>query len=141
MKTEITPESKARFFALYVSQKVLLLGFPFEDRPLRLTGDYCEDIGDEKKVLLKPLSALSDEDAIEYFDILWAKQHKAKSKAFKIDYGKEWALSIEAERFGLIPFGFVAGVDFLRSRGYALPFLGISVEQQIEAGWIKLMTQ
>lgn len=34
-----------------------------------------------------------------------------------------------------IPF---EAVDFLRSRGYALPWMGVSVEQQIEWGWIKI---
>lgn len=29
-------------------------------------------------------------------------------------------------------------IDYLRSKGYALPYLGISVEEQIEFGWIKL---
>jgi hypothetical protein len=29
-------------------------------------------------------------------------------------------------------------VDYLRSKGYALPFLGMSVEEQINLGWIKL---
>lgn len=28
--------------------------------------------------------------------------------------------------------------DFLRSRGYALPYMGISVEEQVSRGWIKL---
>lgn len=31
--------------------------------------------------------------------------------------------------------------DYLRSKGYALPWLGLSVEQQIEYGWIKIITQ
>lgn len=28
--------------------------------------------------------------------------------------------------------------DYLRSKGYALPYMGISVEDQIKYGWIKL---
>jgi hypothetical protein len=28
--------------------------------------------------------------------------------------------------------------DFLRSKGYALPYLGISITEQIEFGWVKL---
>ena len=31
--------------------------------------------------------------------------------------------------------------DYLRSRGYAMPFCGLSVEQQIEYGWVKLRTK
>ena len=30
-------------------------------------------------------------------------------------------------------------VDFLRAKGYALPFRGISVQQQIQNWWIKLI--
>lgn len=29
--------------------------------------------------------------------------------------------------------------DYLRSKGYALPFRGISVERQVELGWIRLI--
>ncbi|WGQ15544.1 hypothetical protein [Sphingobacterium faecium] len=29
--------------------------------------------------------------------------------------------------------------DFLRSKGYALPFMGLTVEKQIEYGWIKIL--
>lgn len=31
-------------------------------------------------------------------------------------------------------------VDFLRSKGYVLPWMGLSVEQLVEFGWIKLKT-
>lgn len=31
--------------------------------------------------------------------------------------------------------------DYLRSRGYALPWMGVSVEEQIKRGWIKLKTK
>lgn len=30
-------------------------------------------------------------------------------------------------------------VDYLRSRGYALPWMGLSVDEMVEAGWIKLI--
>lgn len=30
-------------------------------------------------------------------------------------------------------------IDYLRSKGYALPFMGIPVEEQIELGWIKII--
>lgn len=31
--------------------------------------------------------------------------------------------------------------DYLRSKGYALPWMGISVEEQISKGWVKLSTR
>ena len=87
---------------------------------------------------LKPLSKLSDDDAIEYFDILWHENHHSKSKEFKIEYGKDWANSILAERFGLIPSNVLHGIDFLRSKGYAIPFMEYSVEKLVELGWVRL---
>ncbi|WP_294203058.1 hypothetical protein [uncultured Chryseobacterium sp.] len=89
---------------------------------------------------LKPLSELTDEDAIEFFDIVWAKvgNHKNQSREFKISFGKDWALSPMSERYGLIPSGLFHGIDFLRSRGYALPWMGLSIETLQEYGWLKL---
>ena len=31
--------------------------------------------------------------------------------------------------------------DYLRSKGYAIPWLGLSVEEMVEAGWIKLVEE
>lgn len=30
-------------------------------------------------------------------------------------------------------------IDFLRSKGYALPWMGLSIEQLIEYGWVKIL--
>jgi hypothetical protein len=87
---------------------------------------------------LKPLSKLTDDDAIEYFDILWYETHKSKSKEFKIEYGKDWANSILSERFGLIPSNILHGIDFLRSKGYVIPFMEYSVEMLVDVGWVRL---
>lgn len=35
----------------------------------------------------------------------------------------------------------VFAMDWLRSRGYAIPWMGLSIEEMVEAGWIKLITQ
>lgn len=54
-----------------------------------------------------------------------------KAKSFKVNIGK---INLSDSR----PVPYIAIVDFLRSKGYALPWNGISVEEQIEFGWIKL---
>jgi len=89
---------------------------------------------------LTPLSDITDEDAIEFFDIVWSKvgTHKDKPNDFKIEFGKEWALSPLSERYGLIPTGLFHGVDWLRSKGYALPFHDLSVDDLVNYGWVKL---
>jgi len=53
-----------------------------------------------------------------------------KPKSFKVNLGEQIAQKV--------PIPMYAIIDFLRSKGYALPFMGLSVEQQIEYGWSKL---
>ena len=89
---------------------------------------------------LKHLSQITDKDAIEYFNILWGEHHHGKSDDFKIEYGKDWANSITSQRFGLIPANMLHGYDFLRSKGYALPFMQYSVDDLAMMGWIKLVS-
>ena len=89
---------------------------------------------------LKHLSQITDKDAIEYFNILWSEHHHGKSDDFKIEYGKDWANSITSQRFGLIPANMLHGYDFLRSKGYALPFMQYSVDDLVMMGWIKLVS-
>ncbi len=134
---ENTLENKAKFFAQYWGQKVLYVG-GIGLAPIGTNGWNLKH--PDFFLELTPLSDITDEDAIEFFDIVWSKvgTHKNKSREFKIDFGKDWAESPTSERYGLIPTGLFHGVDFLRSKGYALPWMGLSVEQQIKYGWVKL---
>lgn len=43
-------------------------------------------------------------------------------------------ISLSSER----PVPYIAIVDYLRSKGYALPWMGYSVEDMVQAEWIKL---
>lgn len=141
MKSEQTKgergEEKEAFFGVYHGQDICYW----------TNGDVTDKVDPkhfydhDNYLLLKPLHAITDEDAIEFFDILWAKDetHKNKPREFKIDFGKDWALAPTSERYGLIPTGLFHGVDFLRSKGYALNFRDISVSEQTELGWIKLI--
>lgn len=52
-------------------------------------------------------------------------------------------LAIEFEKeghHGITGQGWMNASDCLRSKGYALPYLGVSVEDQIEFGWVRLAT-
>lgn len=70
---------------------------------------------------LKPLSAISDEDAFKlgYPD--------------SDDFIASWSVSDNISDFT------IGEADYLRSRGYALPWMGLSVDEMVEAGWIKLI--
>lgn len=114
MKAEITLKNKAKFFALYWGQKILKDGvvkyyYTVSGGPLSL-------LKSSYQLHLKPLSSITEEDAIA------AGISKAKLSRYKMF------------PYLLSPFM----IDYLRSKGYALPYLGLSVEEMIEAGWIKL---
>lgn len=115
-------EEKAKFFAQYFGQEVLKYYSAFGG----LIPHYLEVSAEELSQMhfhvdsfleLTPLSQISDEDAtILGFN---SKQEFIENHS----YGDS------LEQFEL---------DHLRSKGYALPWLGISVEEQIKRGWIKL---
>lgn len=116
MKPEINNQSKARFFAQYYDQMVAVeeerggAVYQVDYQTIRLI-DY---------LLLKPLSAISDENAIEVAKILGYVDSRTPISSWFID---EQGL-LECTEF----------VDFIRSMGYAWTWLGISVEEQVAAG-------
>lgn len=129
MKTEITLENKEKFFTQYWGQKVI-------------TNDNLSSIGVATYVngtsiileylLLKPLSSITDEDAIEvariagYTNVVYDMRKKKSLIRMVKDAISNHILTYKI-------------VDYLRSKGYALPWMGLSVEEMIDAGWIKLI--
>ena len=124
MKTQNTLENKARFFGNYLGQEIAFDKAGFKAlvydaiKPSWIESFYLE---------LKPLSQISNEDTehvmeLENFidgflsdDILNYLIHLKKGKCNKIEV-----------------------IDYLRSKGYALPYMDLSVEDLVEYGWIKL---
>lgn len=140
MKTENTLENKAKFFAQYWGQHLIIMGsFLRIIDHLTLCNIENDDI-----LQLKPLSKISDEDALwtinnHYFKfenpILEISKLKALTKEIHISYIFNDAtrhLILKPEN--LYPHNY----DYLRSKGYALPYMDLSVEELIEYGWIKL---
>src|SRR5690606_41780636 len=93
---------------------------------------------DKKFLQLKPLSSISDEDAIEVAKIYVVLEKNETSEVGKTISSKFEKPSdmIYAPTWSGKNWLIVS--DYLRSKGYALPFMGISVEQMIEWNWIKL---
>lgn len=56
-----------------------------------------------------------------------------KFKSYKVNIGE---VQLSSQR----PIPFVAIIDFLRSKGYAMPWMELSVKKMVEYGWIKLVT-
>lgn len=128
-------ETKEALFAAYYGCDVIVTKGTYT-RPVgniyKLRHDVLETLSINTKVklavLLKSLSAISDED-------LFA----ATGSTNGIDNHVDYFFGGDIDRM-LINLGSFE-CDILRSLGYAAPFRGISVEEQIKSGAIKLIEQ
>lgn len=139
---ENTLENKAKFFALYYGQEVLT-----RDDGFRKFWKLGSEVSIESSLSkygydygyyleLTPLSQITDEDAIVCAKIAYVFDDTeagkiAEKRCQTAENGKDWVIENETS----LELGIT---DFLRSKGYTLPWLDTTVEQQIEFGWIKL---
>lgn len=129
MKVEINIENKSRFIALYTPYGEIWKKSN-EGHQLKVaTGNICLN--------LKSLSSISDEDVIQLSKLMDENfegfGHTDIPVEEIVEFRNDIVQVLEEIYYPLVI------ADFLRSRRYALPYLGISVEEQIEAGWIKLI--
>lgn len=133
MKAEIDYENKAKFFALYWGQDVLTSDMYGDGGTIySLTmKEYQIQTG---WLELKPLSSISDEDAIELMYLIesidWVDQLDDKAWWGKTLTHKFIKGKLSSQTATLL-------VDFYRSKGYLLPWMGLSPNEIIEAGWVK----
>jgi len=127
---ENTIENKGKFFAQYFGQKVLM---PFEAH----VGVFQSDLNYTVNFLeLKSLSSITDEDAIEVAKM--HRYHTDNGDSIYAKVGKEmvwrtFGLNGLPTREGFcLPF---ETADFLRSRGYLLPFMDLSVDDILSYKW------
>lgn len=121
---ENTLENKAQFIFQYFGQKRLLFTVN-EDRDFRKVGfSTTQYIIENCHLELKSLSLITDEDAYNY-----AKNYLNWTDP---DDYKKWFLDQGCQIKGH------RHADFLRSKGYAVSFMGLSVEELENYGWIKL---
>ena len=148
MKTALTNEGKILFFGQNIGQD-------YEFKPNNkfiqekisfhfIVEKHIKDF--ECRLIKTPLSLITDEDAIELFDMMFSKQHSEKSRDFKIDIGKSWTNSFLSNADRFCPFNYIHAFQWLLSKGYALSYYCpiakriVTVEEQVEAGWITLKT-
>ena|SRR5690606_29772386 len=158
-------ENKANFFALYWGKDVANIRLPHEEEYRGVIDSITMD--HITHLELKPLSSISDEDAIEVAKILNKETRNNFRTRFiyeiikktdgvyvdvKADYSDIKSANPKQVYVGVIDisnFRWVykgesnsqmvgVCIDYLRSRGYALPFMGLSVEELVNRGWVKL---
>lgn len=120
-------QNKSMFFSIYYKQRV----YPVFKLLVLLEPIFINEVNWDAFIVLKPLSQLSDQDAKAISEI-----EKDWSTEDPVVRGK--ALIRDFDYTSLEPLKVVQIVDYLRSKGYALHWMGLSVEKQIEYGWVKL---
>lgn len=115
-------ENKAKFFALYYGQRLKIYPITVSILKWEVTSqtiDNCHNL----TLGLTALSSISDDDhtAIMFMRYGSVQPYKSfrKDKMFVGHFNQQQ-------------------IDYLRSKGYAVPFMDLSVEQQLEYGWITL---
>lgn len=184
---ENTLEMKAKFFALYIGQKVMLDNIEKSNYPMKIVGFMDEKnvqveyeagltsyykTNETVSLLLKPLESITDEDAIEVAKILfhhtdpdynidWEELEPSLGDIERSENGVNIEVTVRCFE-GIIKIGWdllfellndegkhtdltdlqkTWVIDYLRSNGYCLPWMGLSVEQLQEYGWIQLKQQ
>lgn len=121
-------ENKAKFFAQYWGQKVVYNTlFNFDN-----LNDICQatfniEALPHEILHLKPIASITDEDAknvclLSRPDVKWKNYSREDIKN----------LALRLHQYSIIAY------QYLQSKGYALPYMGLSVERLIEYGWIKM---
>lgn len=142
MKLENTVENKAKFFAQYWGQNVR------NEKLLKVNG-FCKVLLSKEFLILRPISKISDEDAIELMRIkIDSKGGGDEIKSIEIESKTSdgFTFIVKYRNWGDDRQGFVFNghtnplsfYDYLRSKSYALPWMGLSVEDLIGYRWIKI---
>ena len=122
-------ELKQKFFAQYFGQEVLRIeqGNKLHNNTLNFTdlNNWLE---------LKPLSSVSDED-LEFIVVGICGLDK---REFLIGKNKE-SVGNFLNRISDFDRTDLHICDLFRSKGYAIPWMGFSVDELIELGWVKLI--
>lgn len=137
-KTQNTLENKAKFMALYWGQKVMRSSINDKDfTDLLITTIIPETMKDNWFLELTPLSKITDEDLkhLSKIDLVSSGEYDdSVTDLDLIEFGQYEFLNSERDLKYLLP----EAVDFIRSKGYALPWMDLSVEDLVSYGWVKI---
>ena len=141
---ENTLENKAKFFAQYYGQNLIHSSFTNE---INEVNGFLGNLNKNYWLELKPLSQITNEDACELYRtydngftneyLKYKGVHEDEFLWFTSTYENGETYNYYIDLINLRKLTLNA-VDYLRSKGYALPYNGLSVEKLVEYGWVKL---
>ena len=144
-------EEKSKFFAMYFGQNVMgELNYKVGSG-ITLGEEFVEN----SFLNLKPLSLISDDDAIELVRLKFLYDKGDVNDLISIKVAKSFdrngfSISLEAVVVHKKWNDFVERVfigkektysyfiDYLRSKGYLVPYLNYTIEEIIEMGWVRV---
>lgn len=132
-------ENKVKFFAQYWGVEAVR----YNNYTKSMTVNFVDFI-DMKNGLfleLKPLSSITDEHVIKVANIFGWKETEGDSVEEILKQGRKTVNELFEKKFTISYLAlrlYFEVYDYLRSKGYALPWMGLSVEKLQEYGWIKL---
>lgn len=135
-KLKNTSENKSRFFGQYLWQIVVDWEDSFSDCGCSMLHYSHLEMSTIKNKFLRltPLSQISDEDAIEVGKIRgdWTESPLTRGLA-TINYIRNTNFSFCSNVNNYLHI-----IDYLRAKGYLVPYMGISEFDLISYGWVKL---
>lgn len=132
---ENTLQNKAKFFAQYWGQE-LIQAEGYESK-FNVTDMYVGGFDGKEWLELKPLSSITDEDLLKIAELLSWRSTMQESSI--LAQTKE--LLLNQSQTNLYREHWSDIVDKVRELGYAHKWNSVTVEQQIEYGWIKLKSE
>lgn len=128
---KITNEIKAKIFAPYVGVAKIYNKHGIQSTlTYSILDDYFTTYFDTAYIELTPLEHISDDDLNHLSEVL------------EVIYPENFVNSIvENSSYGANPTNCIGAIDYLRSKGYALPYMDYSVSDLVKNGIIKLKTK
>lgn len=132
---EITPENRQKIFALYLGTQ----GKIENCKSTPITFENITSLSHWGQILVNPLTLITYENAKECYRLA-CFNNTLRHYFFENEDGISWVLHNEKfpstpNHVGTLP---QTCVDFLRSCGYALPYLNWSIDELVQAGVFKL---
>ncbi|WP_324069841.1 MAG: hypothetical protein RSE15_04875 [Flavobacterium sp.] len=127
---------KSRFFAQYWGQKVMKKNIEGLENFYSEPDGFIRSMTIDSPLFLelKPLSKATREEVFDTYCKMWEFNENLIETDTKIaidwfqNYGKPHYVKFNQEQ-----------TDFLRSKGYAIPFMEYSVDDLVSFGWVKLL--
>lgn len=133
--------NQRKFNVLYWGQEIAYVTYPHEEGIIDHIDDYS--LNYTEYLNLKSLSSITDEGLRDIANIFFNYNPYAYSgyNDYLEDLLNEGKSILKSIGNGSMPCDlnrYSNFLDFLRSEGYALPWMGLSVEKMIKYGWIRL---